>query len=316
MKHNKFLPFSVLLAAACMVLGCNKPEDVTVPNEGSVYMPQASGSRSIINLQLSPNAQEVAFGAAYGGLKYSDRDINVNFKLDTALVAAYNARNGTNYQVLPDSVYVLSGLNSVIAAKSTSSNPLVLNVSSSKMRFGVRYMLPVSLISSSGGAINPALQTTYFRFDTILRKAVDITGQGTLTVSNENPSGATADEGSLKLTDNNTSTKFLYFGFNPAGWFQLQFAAPVNIGAYTLTSANDAPGRDPKSWTLQGSKDGSTWTVLDTRVDEFFSARNQTRRFELPPTMTESYTQYRIFLTANNGDGLFQMAEWRLIRYE
>ncbi|OLY94358.1 hypothetical protein BUE76_22585 [Cnuella takakiae] len=299
-----------------MVLSCNKPEDVTLPNEGSVYMPQASGSRGIINLQLSPNAQEVAFGAAYGGLKYSGQDINVNFKLDTGLVAAYNARNGTNYQVLPDSVYVLSGLNSVIAAKSTSSNPLVLNVSSSKMRFGVRYMLPVSLTASSSGAINPALQTTYFRFDTILRKSVDITGQGTLTVSNENPSGATAEEGSLKLTDNNTSSKFLYFGFNPAGWFQLQFAAPVNIGAYTLTSANDAPGRDPKSWTLQGSKDGNTWTVLDTRVDEFFSARNQTRRFELPATMTGLYTHYRIFLTANNGESLFQLSEWRLIRYE
>lgn len=316
MKKNTLFPFAVLFFGACVAVSCNKQREVTVDNEGSIYMPQAAGTRSVVDLQLSTKPQEVAFGAAYGGLKYSKKENAVTFKLDTALVATYNAQNGTSYRVLPDSVYTISGLSSVIRAGATSSDPLVVNVASSRMRFGVRYMLPITLVSASEGAINPQLQTSYFRFDTILRKAVDVTGQGTLSVSNENPGGPTANEGSSKLTDNNTGTKYLYFGFNPAGWFQLQFSAPTNVGAYTFTSANDASGRDPKNWTLQGSNDGNTWTVLDTRTNESFSARNLTRRFELPVTMTATYTHYRIFLTANNGDNLFQMAEWRLIRYE
>lgn len=316
MKKNRVFPFLALLAGICVAVGCNKPQDVVLENEGSIYMPQAAGTRSVIQLQLATKPQEIAFGAAYGGLNYSKQENAVTFKLDTNLVAAYNAQNGMAYRVLPDSVYTLSGLSSVIRAGATSSDPLLVNVATNRMRFGVRYMLPITLVSSSNGAINPQLQTSYFRFDTIMRKAVDVTGLGTITVSNENPGGPTAGEGSLKLTDNNTGSKYLYFGFNPNGWFQLQFNTPTNVGAYTFTSGNDAPGRDPKSWTLQGSNDGTNWTILDTRTDEFFSARNQTRRFELPDTVTATYTHYRIFLTANNGDNLFQMSEWRLIRYE
>jgi hypothetical protein len=316
MKKDILFPFAVLFLSVCVAVSCNKQRDVNVENEGSVYMPQAAGTRSVVDLQLSTKPQEVAFGAAYGGLKYSTKENAVTFKLDTALVATYNAQNGTAYRVLPDSVYTISGLSSVIPAGATSSNPLVVNVSSSRMRFGVRYMLPITLVSSSNGPINPQMQTTYFRFDTIQRKSVDVTSQGTLTVSNEHSGGPTNNEGSPKLVDNNTATKYLYSGFNPAGWFQLQFNTAVTVGAYTFTSGNDAPSRDPKTWTLRGSNDGTNWTILDTRTDEFFSARAQTRRFELPVTATGSYTHYRIFLTANNGDNLFQMAEWRLIRYE
>ncbi|HVF96205.1 MAG TPA: DUF1735 domain-containing protein [Flavisolibacter sp.] len=279
-------------------------------------MPQAAGNRAVIDLQLAAKPQELSFGAAYGGLEYSNKENAVTFKLDTGLVATYNARNGTAYRVLPDSVYTISGLNSVIRAGATSSDPLVVNVSSSRMRFGIRYMLPITLISTSHGVINPDMQTTYFRFDTILRKSVDVTTSGTLTVSNENASGSAAGEGSPKLVDNDINTKYLYSGFNSSGWFQQKFTTPVNVGAYTFTSANDASDRDPKTWTLQGSNDGTTWTVLDTRTNELFGARFQTKRYELPVTMTATYTYYRIFLTANNGSSLFQMAEWRLIKYE
>ena len=313
MKKNKFFPLAVLFAGVCAAVSCNKPADVMVENEGSIYMPQAAGTRSVINLQLSPNSQEVSFGAAYGGLKYSTQENAVTFKVDPSLVATYNAQNGTSYRVLPDSVYTISGLNSVIRAGATSSDPLVLNVSSSRMRFGVRYMLPITLVSSSNGPINPELQTTYFKFDTILRKSIDVTSQGTLRVSNENGGGSGAGEGSPKLVDNNTNTKYLY-NYVPTSWFELKFPTAVAVGAYTFTSANDASGRDPKNWTLQGSNDGTNWTVVDTRVDESFAARFQTKRYEI--ATPQAFTTYRVYVTANNGEGLFQMAEWRLFRYE
>ena len=37
-------------------------------------------------------------------------------------------------------------------------------------------------------------------------------------------------------------------------------------------TANDAPARDPTKWTLEGSNDGETWTVLDdTWASEAFA---------------------------------------------
>ena len=316
MKKNIIPLVLMALFVGCLAVSCNKPKNVELINEGTVYMTQATGTRAKIDLQLSNKPQEIAFGAAYGGLKYSDKENAVNFKIDNGLVATYNAKNGTNYQVLPDSVYTISGLSSIIPAGATSSNPLTLNVASSRMRFGLRYMLPITFVSSSTSTINPDLQTSYFRFDTIMRKSTDVTGLGIVTVSNENPGGSGAGEGSIKLIDNDFNTKYLYFGFTPEGWFQVKFPTSIAVGAYTFTSANDAPDRDPESWTLQGSNDGTTWMILDTRMNESFSSRFQTKRYELPVTTNATYSYYRIFLTANNGGSLFQMAEWRLIKYE
>ncbi|MET0634507.1 MAG: DUF1735 domain-containing protein [Chitinophagaceae bacterium] len=314
MPRNTFSRFTGLFLAAVVVLSCNKPDTVELPNEGTVYMPQAVGNKAKIDLQLSTKPQEVVFGAAYGGLHFAKQENNVSFKIDADLITSYNAANGTSYTLLPASAYTISGLNSVIPVGSTNSVPLSFQISTSTLPFGVRYMLPITLVSANG-KVDPLLQTSYFRFDTITRKSVDITDLGTLTVSNEYPDGPDAGEGSLKLVDGEINTKYLYFGFNPDGWFQLQFPTPQTVGAYTFTSGDDAPGRDPKTWTLDGSNDGVNWTTVDTRTDELFSGRKQTVRYEVPG-VPQAFSYYRVKLTANNGDGLFQMAEWRLIRYE
>jgi len=53
--------------------------------------------------------------------------------------------------------------------------------------------------------------------------------------------------------------------------------ATYAVNAYTVTSANDEPGRDPKSWQLEGSNDeGATWTAVDTQTDQTFANRFQT----------------------------------------
>lgn len=305
------------------IASCNKPEEVKLANEGSVYMPQAVGTRAKTDLLFTSTntRQELVFGAAYGGVKFAGSDNNVSFVVDAAKVAAYNAANGTNYTLLPTTSYELSGLTSVIPSGSTSSTPLTLTVKTNTVTPGVRYMLPITLSSASSGEIVSTLQTTYFRFDTLLKKSIDVTGLGTLTVSNENDGGSAAGEGSPKLTDNDINTKYLFQSWNTAlatnggAWFKLQFATAVAVGAYTITSANDAASRDLKDWKLQASNDNSTWVDIDTRTGEMFPSRFLTRRFEVPGT-PQAYTYYRIFMTANNGSSLVQIGEWRLIRYE
>ena len=54
------------------------------------------------------------------------------------------------------------------------------------------------------------------------------------------------------------------------------------LTGYALTSANDAPARDPRDWKLLGSDDGGrSWTVLDERRNESFARRLQRRVFTL-----------------------------------
>ncbi|MGV3763741.1 discoidin domain-containing protein [Parapedobacter sp.] len=142
---------------------------------------------------------------------------------------------------------------------------------------------------------------------------VDVTNQGTTySVNRDNGGGPEAGEGSLKLIDNNINSKFLVGDFRGDLWAQLEFDEATKIGAYTLTSANDAQGRDPKSWRLLASNNGTDWVEVDIRTDEEFPQRFQTRRFEF--NNEESYRFYRIHFDENRGDGLWQLAEWRVIR--
>jgi gliding motility-associated-like protein len=137
-----------------------------------------------------------------------------------------------------------------------------------------------------------------------------IAAGGTLSVSSDNTN---ANENGSKVVDNNYTTKFLLFNFNSLKPLSIQWRATTAAvaGVYTLTSGNDAENRDPKAWTLEGSNNGTAWTVLDTRSNETFASRLMTKTFFFQNAT--AYTHYRLVITENNGDGLFQLTEWRLL---
>ncbi|MHA4894980.1 ATP/GTP-binding protein [Pedobacter sp. PWIIR3] len=126
--------------------------------------------------------------------------------------------------------------------------------------------------------------------------------------------GVSGGERIDKLFDNNVLTKFIARftdGNNaPTIITYKPFTGPFLANVYTVTSANDAGGRDPKSWRLEGSLDGTNYVQLDTRQDIDFSSRFETKIFDFKNTV--SYSYYRLTILSNHGDGLFQMAEWTL----
>ncbi|GIF12695.1 GH92 family glycosyl hydrolase [Actinoplanes teichomyceticus] len=125
-----------------------------------------------------------------------------------------------------------------------------------------------------------------------------------VTASAENAPNETA----VKLADGDTSTKWL--AFSPTGWAAYRLATPATVVKYSLTSANDAPGRDPRDFVLQGSADGAGWTDLDRRTGQSFSGRFATNTYTF--TNTTPYAYYRLTITANSGDSLIQLADWDL----
>jgi hypothetical protein len=112
-------------------------------------------------------------------------------------------------------------------------------------------------------------------------------------------------EGVANLFDGKTATKWL--DFSGTSWVQVSFDTPVALNTYSLTSANDYPVRDPGSWTLSGSNDGTTWTVIDSRSGESFASRYLKRDFALTQPVA-AYLQYRLALTAKSGS-IIQLAE-------
>jgi hypothetical protein len=116
-------------------------------------------------------------------------------------------------------------------------------------------------------------------------------------------------EGIDAAYDNNTSTKLLLYGRRTDS-IQYRMTRPSVVTNYDLTSANDEPGRDPKTWTLEGSNDGVGWRALDNRSAQVFSGRGQTRSFSF--ANTTAYLFYRLNISENNGGNDLQLAELRI----
>ncbi|MFC5703157.1 carbohydrate binding domain-containing protein [Cohnella faecalis] len=148
----------------------------------------------------------------------------------------------------------------------------------------------------SGGALQVA-EIKLFDGSTRTYSAI----QPTVTVSGEN----TPNEGKGNLTDDNSRTKWLTF--SATGWVRLDYGQAITLDGYALISGNDAPERDPKSWTLKGSNDGSTWTTIDSQSNVTFLYRHQRNHF-LVLNNTTAYRYYQ-FDFQSNGASILQLSD-------
>ena len=116
-----------------------------------------------------------------------------------------------------------------------------------------------------------------------------------ISASGQNPPNETKD----KAFDGDISTKWLCFA--DTAWIQYDYSynggSAKVINSYSITSANDAPERDPKDWHLLASNDGSNWTTLDSRSSETFTSRFQTRTFTF--SNLNAYKIYRLDIISN-----------------
>ena len=137
-------------------------------------------------------------------------------------------------------------------------------------------------------------------------QSIDITNYGGV-VSDQYATTA-GPESVAKVVDDDPATKYLTR--NPTTWIQFQTAFQAVVTRYSLTSGNDAPTRDPRDWIFQGSTDGMTWTTLDAQSGQLFAARGLEKEYAV--ANGTPYPYYRLTVTANNGNTLFQLAEWKL----
>ena len=104
-------------------------------------------------------------------------------------------------------------------------------------------------------------------------------------------------------------------GGNGSGpWYMvLEASEPVQLYSYTITTANDNAtyhGRNPHSWVVEGSNDGSSWTVIHSVTNDATLEDVNYTEFEFPCSTTTLYTYFRFYITANNGGNYMQYSEF------
>ncbi len=119
-------------------------------------------------------------------------------------------------------------------------------------------------------------------------------------------------EGIARMVDADADTKYTT-GHNAFSivWNGDQRAA---VSSYSLTSAAESAGKDPKSWTLSASNDNKIWITLDSKEGETFKERKETRVFHIENAT--AYKYYKLDIKDNHGSTQTQIAEWTLNQEE
>ncbi len=132
----------------------------------------------------------------------------------------------------------------------------------------------------------------------------DVSNPGDLIVATS--LNSPAGEGVGNAIDNATSTKYLNFDKLNAGFTITLGRGSSIVSGIRLTSANDAPDRDPTSFVLSGSLDGITFTEVARGPVPAFAARFTA--VQITFFNNNSYPQYRLlFPTVQNAGSAVAM---------
>lgn len=342
---KKLFKASVLFLFAGALFSCEKDQPTNITDEGPVINPIANFqvikdpndafSYSFKNLSSKYEKLEWRFGDDTLSTEDSPSHVYLatgKYQVDLKTFSSTGAvtRKLVDLNIVPDSV-----------AKITAVKTGVLN----QVKFGITVKAKIKTIEWTFLDVNPNVKSTAldpirtynagsfnsFNVHIVTEKGsvIDlnkfVTPEGLADNITQNyvsftPStnNGNTNENAAKLVDNNLETK-IYLGGPPLPLtFTFQYASPQTVKIYAIGSANDSETRDPKVWTMEGSDNGTTWTVLDSRTQTstfYAQAGSQYKKlFYFTIAEPKPFVFYRWKVTSMSGSANFQASEIRLFR--
>ena len=127
--------------------------------------------------------------------------------------------------------------------------------------------------------------------------------------------GFNDNESHTKLVDGDLDTKWCTEG---SGWYiEFNTASPIKVDGYMLRTGGDTdtnPGRNPKSWVLQGklNEGDATWTTIDSKTGNTEMGAYSGKEYDFTATNPGTYQYFRLDITANQNGGIMQLSEMKL----
>jgi hypothetical protein len=123
-----------------------------------------------------------------------------------------------------------------------------------------------------------------------------------------------ANEGAENLLDGDETTKWCMNV--PAPVYAIWKTDAVTATGYEIVTANDNaanPGRNPGSWILYGSNDGTAWTALDTVEADTILQDVDFTTFTFAIDAPAEYSYYKFEATSIVGGGVMQISGINLL---
>jgi hypothetical protein len=172
----------------------------------------------------------------------------------------------------------------------------------------LRYRLIFPTVANEGAA--NSMQISEVELLGVLAPTdVTVPGDPIVATSNNSP----GSEGVANAIDNQP-TKYLNFDRINTGFTVTPSVGDTIVSGLTLTSANDAPERDPTTYTLEGSNDGTEFVAVSSGSVPPFPTRFY-KNYIFFPNNTKSFKSYRlIFPTVGEPNSCcMQIAEVELL---
>ena len=186
--RNKLI-LAILVAVGSLTTACQSEYDII---ENGVYLTDAQSSQAK-RVTIDDKGASTRLSSRLGAP--AEGDVTVNYGFDAVALQAYNAKNGVDYQLLPEKYYSFSETQAIIKAGEVSSAPvdLVIKPFDEEVDATKKYAIPVSIVSASGADIIQASSSLMILIDQVVVTTVPYLGAGNqINVNLDTPISALA----------------------------------------------------------------------------------------------------------------------------
>lgn len=162
--RNKLKLAILALAVGSLTTACQSEYDII---ENGVYLTDAQSAQAK-RVTIDDKGASTQVSARLGAP--AEGDVTVSYGFDAAALQAYNAKNGVDYQLLPEKYYSFSETQATIKAGEVSSAPvdLVIKPFDEGVDATKKYAIPVSIVSASGADVLQASSSLMILIDQVI----------------------------------------------------------------------------------------------------------------------------------------------------
>ena len=168
----KYLKYCIGIVLLFTLYACKDKENELLENK--VYF-ETSQQR----FKVEDNINEHVFNVSARISNISDSDVNVTYQIgDAQMVADYNAKNGTKYQMMPANNFSLQKNSSVIKKGSVYAEPCQLALKNlSTIQEGNTYVIPITIADASVPTIEAKTLFVEVAKPTVIHKVFQFNGK-------------------------------------------------------------------------------------------------------------------------------------------
>lgn len=172
--RNKLKLAILALVVGSFTTACQSEYDII---ENSVYLTDAQSSQAK-RVTIDDKGASTRLSSRLGAP--AEADVTVSYGFDATALQAYNAKNGVDYQLLPEKYYSFSENQATIKAGEVSSAPvdLIIKPFDEGVDATKKYAIPVSIVSASGADVLQASSSLMILIDQVVVTTVPYLDKG------------------------------------------------------------------------------------------------------------------------------------------